>query len=195
MSDSPVDESRRNFLMKATSALGAFGVAAAAVPFLSSWLPSARSLSQGGPVEVDLSHLPPKGLLTVSWRGQPVWIVRRTNEEVEELSLLNDQLRDPLSEQNYQPNYAKNLYRSIKKEFLILIGLCTHLGCVPSYKPAKGELSPNWQGGFYCPCHGSTYDFAGRVFKGVPAPTNLIVPPHQFLSDTVVLVGKDEQSD
>ena len=194
MSESDIDLSRRKFLMNTTSALGALGVAAAAVPFLSSWLPSARSLSQGGPVEVNLSSLPPKGLMTVSWRSQPIWIIRRTDDEVAELESLNSELRDPLSEQNYQPDYARNSHRSIKEEFLILIGLCTHLGCVPVYKPVKGELSANWKGGFYCPCHGSKFDFAGRVYKGVPAPTNLIVPPHKFISDPVVLVGEDESA-
>lgn len=192
MTDQEIDQSRRNFLMNTTSALGALGVASAAVPFLSSWMPSARSLSQGGPIEADLSQLPPKGLMTVSWRGQPVWIVRRTDKEIEELSSLESKLRDPNSEQDYQPEYAKNIHRSIKEEFLILIGLCTHLGCVPAYKPAIGELSPDWRGGFYCPCHGSKYDFAGRVYKGVPAPTNLIVPPHQFISESIVLIGQDD---
>ncbi len=192
MTDLDVDKSRRNFLMNTTSALGALGVVAASIPFISSWNPSTRSLSQGGPVEVDLSQLPPRGLMTVPWRSQPVWIIRRTAQEVADLSHINDELRDPFSEQDYQPSYAKNLYRSVKEEFLILIGLCTHLGCVPSYKPAAGELSPNWKGGFYCPCHGSKFDFAGRVFKGVPAPTNLVVPPYQFISDNVVIIGQDE---
>jgi len=186
-----IDTQRRQFLGQTTAALSGLGLVGLAFPFLSSWLPSSRTLSQGGSVEVDLSHLPEGGLMTVSWRGQPIWIMRRNAQDLQDLSLLNDLLRDPQSQSNQQPNFAKNIHRSIKPEVLVLVAVCTHLGCVPSFKPERGSLTPDWLGGFYCPCHGSKYDLAGRVYKGVPAPSNLQVPPYSFLSDTVLVIGEE----
>jgi len=194
MSTEGVDKSRRRFLTAATSVVGAAGVAAVAVPFVSSMLPSARARAAGAPVEADLSKLEPGQLLTVEWRGKPVWIVRRTEEALKNLPTLNDRLRDPASDKvSQQPEYAHNAVRSIKPEFMIMVGICTHLGCSPSYRPdiAPADLGPDWKGGFACPCHGSRFDLAGRVFQGVPAPLNLVVPPHKYLSEHFIRIGDD----
>lgn len=166
----------------------------AVVPFVGSWLPSAKAQAMGAPIEVDISKLEPGAQLTVEWRGQPIWIINRTPETIKQLNKLDNQLRDPESKENQQPTYAKNLYRSIKENYLVLVGLCTHLGCVPTYRPDFGGVEPNWPGGFFCPCHGSKFDLAGRVFKGVPAPLNLLVPPYKFISDTVIMIGQDEKA-
>jgi ubiquinol-cytochrome c reductase iron-sulfur subunit len=184
----PIDLNRRKFLADATTALGTLGLAALAIPFLKSWLPSAKTLAQGGPIEIDISQLPVGGLMTVAWRGQPIWIVRRSSEELTRLVGFESELRDPLSHESEQPDYAKNQYRSIKPEVLVLVGICTHLGCVPTFKPEMGSLTPDWKGGFYCPCHGSKYDLSGRVFKGVPAPLNLAVPSYQFINPNKILI-------
>jgi ubiquinol-cytochrome c reductase iron-sulfur subunit len=184
-----IDKNRRQFLLAATTALGAVGVAFAATPFIVSWMPSVRTLAMEGPVEVDITKLEEGAQLTVEWRGQPVWVVRRTKAELAKLASLNNLLRDPNSNEPQQPSYAKNLYRSIKPEYLVLIGLCTHLGCVPSYMPDIGSVYPGWPGGFFCPCHGSKFDMAGRVFKGVPAPLNLVVPPYIFENDHLIRIG------
>ena len=188
-----VDEERRCFLRRATATVGGIGLAAGAVPFVSYWLPSADTEAAGGPVELDISTLKPTEQRTVIWRGQPVWIIRRTQAMLDSLPKLNALLRDPLSEEDQQPAYAKNIYRSIKPEFFIAIGICTHLGCIPTYRPDVGGVSADWLGGFYCPCHGSLYDLAGRVFKGVPAPKNLVIPPYQYLSESHVQIGHDKE--
>lgn len=182
---------RRKFLLSATSVLAGIGAIFATIPFLGAWLPSARAKAAGAPIEVDISRLEPGQLMTVEWRGRPVWIIRRTQAMLSSLSGHNDELRDPNSAQSEQPQYAKNSFRSIKEEYLVLIGICTHLGCVPTYKPFLGELGPEWPGGFFCPCHGSTFDLAGRVFKGVPAPINLQVPPYRFAGDKIIIIGDD----
>ena len=191
MSSKSVDMGRRRFLTATTSVVGAVGVAFAAVPFVGSWQPSARAQAAGAPVEVDISKLEEGQQMTVEWRQKPVWIVRRSEEMVDQLPQLKSRLRDPDSNVDAQPEYAKNIYRSRKPEYFVAVGLCTHLGCVPTYRPDPGTLSVDWPGGFYCPCHGSAFDMAGRVFKGVPAPDNLVIPPYQFLSDSVLLVGDD----
>lgn len=185
----PIDQNRRQFLLAATTALGGIGMACAAVPFVVSWMPSVRTLALEGPVEVDISKLEPGAQLTVEWRGQPVWIIRRTKAALDKLSSLDSELRDPNSVEDQQPAYAKNAYRSRNAEYLVLVGLCTHLGCVPTYRPDLGSIDAKWPGGFFCPCHGSKFDMAGRVFKGVPAPTNLVVPPYAFVQDKVILIG------
>jgi len=155
--------------------------------------PSARAEAAGAPVEVDISKMQPGEQLTVQWRGKPVWIVRRTKENVEDLPSNDPKLVDPKSEVPQQPAYCQNEDRSIKPEYLVLVGICTHLGCSPTYRPemAPADLGPDWKGGWFCPCHGSTYDLAGRVFKGVPAPKNMVVPPYHFVSDSLILVGVD----
>lgn len=193
MSNDGADNNRRRFLVAATSVVGAVGVVGAAVPFLTSWWPSARAQAAGAPVEADISKLEPGAKLTVEWRGKPVWIVNRTKATLENLPKLDDRLRDPHSEVDQQPPYAKNEYRSRKPEYLVCVGICTHLGCSPTYRPEIGpaDLGADWLGGFFCPCHGSRFDLAGRVFKGVPAPTNLVVPPYTYLTETRILIGKD----
>ncbi len=194
MSTNGVDTSRRRFLTAATSVVGAVGAGAVAVPFISSMQPSARAQAAGAPVEADFSKLEPGSKMTVEWRGKPVWIVRRTEQNLKDLESLDDTLRDPDSEVEQQPPYCQNKMRSIKPEYLIAVGICTHLGCSPTFRPeiAPADLGPEWKGGFFCPCHGSRFDLAGRVYQGVPAPTNLVIPPHMYLSDTRVLIGKDE---
>jgi ubiquinol-cytochrome c reductase iron-sulfur subunit len=185
------DAERRRFLIGATSVIGGIGLACAAFPFLSSWTPSVRAKALGAPVEVDISKMEPGQKLTVAWRGQPVFIVRRSLETLNQLEHFTSDLRDPLSHESQQPAYAANIPRSIKPDILVLIGICTHLGCVPLYKPEKGVVEAGWNGGFFCPCHGSKYDLAGRVYKGVPAPLNLPVPPYQYLKDSLLLIGSD----
>lgn len=189
-----MDTGRRRFLTATASVIGGIGVAFAGFPFLASWAPSIKARALGSPVEVDISKIEPGQKITVAWRGQPVFIVHRTPEELNGLTLVTQELRDPLSKESAQPTYADNVYRSIKPDILVLIGICTHLGCVPLYKPTVGSIEPGWEGGFFCPCHGSKYDMAGRVYKGVPAPLNLVVPPYKFLSDTIILVGADGTS-
>lgn len=192
MSDD-VDVSRRHFLGVATAVTGGVGAVFAAVPFLASWQPSARAQALGAPVEVDISKLEPGAMVKVEWRGKPVWVLRRSDDMLDRVGKAVDQLRDPDSEQPQQPEYATNEFRSIKPEVLVVIGSCTHLGCSPieRFDVAPADLGADWEGGFYCPCHGSTFDLAGRVYKGVPAPLNLAVPPHRYLSDSVVLIGAD----
>jgi ubiquinol-cytochrome c reductase iron-sulfur subunit len=175
--------------------VGGAGALAVAWPFLSSMQPSARARAAGAPVEVDVSKIEPGGLVRVEWRGQPVWIVHRTDEMLGNLSALSSQLRDPDSAvETQQPAYAKNEVRSIKPEYLVLVGICTHLGCSPTFRPepAPADLGAEWKGGFFCPCHGSRFDLAGRVYKNVPAATNLIVPPYTYLTETRILVGEDQ---
>ncbi len=189
-----VDTSKRKFLIAATSAVGGVAAAGVAVPLVMSMMPSARAKAAGAPVEVDISKVEPGMLLTVEWRGKPVWILNRTKEMLDKLGNHDNQLTDPLSEQQQQPAYCKNATRSIKPEYLVAVGICTHLGCSPSEKLKSGAdsgMGANWPGGFFCPCHGSTFDLAARVYKGVPAPTNLVIPPHQYLSDAKLLIGVD----
>jgi ubiquinol-cytochrome c reductase iron-sulfur subunit len=193
MSAEGVDLKKRRFLTAATSVVGAVGVGFALVPFIASMQPSARAKALGAPAEADISKLEPGQMLRVKWRGQPVWVVKRTEQMLKDLESLTGQLLDPNSEAPQQPEYARNPFRSRKPEILVAIGICTHLGCSPTYRPevAPADLGPDWKGGFFCPCHGSRFDLAGRVFKGVPAPTNLVIPPYRFLSDTLILVGDD----
>lgn len=189
-----IDTGKRRFLTAAASVVGGAGAAAAAVPFVSSMLPSAKAEAAGAPVEVDISKLEMGQLLTVEWRGKPVWIFRRSPETLSTLPTLDDNLRDPHSEMaSQQPEYCQNEVRSIREELMVVVGICTHLGCSPTYRPEMGpaDLGADWKGGFFCPCHGSTYDLAGRVFKGVPAPLNLPVPPYHFVGDSLVVVGED----
>ncbi|MEK8048302.1 MAG: ubiquinol-cytochrome c reductase iron-sulfur subunit [Burkholderiales bacterium PBB6] len=198
MSDNAVDQGKRTWLI-ASSCAGAVGGVAVAVPFVSTFAPSERAKAAGAAVEVDISGIKPGEKLTVEWRGKPVWVVRRTPEQVAALKTLTPKLVDPASERTAYPipEYAKNAGRSIKEEFLIVIGVCTHLGCSPSDKFVAGpqpSLPDDWQGGFLCPCHGSIFDMAGRVFKNMPAPDNLEVPPHMFLSDSKVLIGEDKKA-
>jgi ubiquinol-cytochrome c reductase iron-sulfur subunit len=190
-----VDLGKRRLLTAAASVVGAVGVGFAAVPFISSWSPSQRAQAAGAPVEVDISKLELGARLTVEWRGKPVWVVYRTPQMLEALPTLNSQLRDPASNQSHQPSYAKNPHRSLKPELLVMVGICTHLGCSPIFRPdvAPPDLGADWKGGFFCPCHGSRFDLAGRVYQGVPAPSNMDVPPYQFVSDTRLLIGIDSE--
>ncbi|MFZ1623737.1 MAG: ubiquinol-cytochrome c reductase iron-sulfur subunit [Gammaproteobacteria bacterium] len=185
--------SRRRFLAVATSVTGAVGLAMTAAPFLASFRPSARAQALGAPVEVDISKLETGSMVRVQWRGQPVWVLKRGEEMLALLGNHNDNLRDPDSRESIQPAYAANATRSIKPQILVVIGTCTHLGCAPIEKlqPADAELGADWPGGFFCPCHGSKFDLAGRVYAGVPAPTNLTVPPYRFVGDNMIIVGED----
>jgi ubiquinol-cytochrome c reductase iron-sulfur subunit len=191
MANEGVDHGRRRFLTATTAVVGGAGVVAVAVPFIKSWEPSARAKNAGAPVLADISKIEPGQRLSVLWRGQPVWIVNRTPALLATLPQLDSRLRDPKSEVEQQPKYAQNETRSIKPEWLVVIGICTHLGCSPEFVPEiKPEpFDPEWKGGFFCPCHKSRYDIAGRVFQGVPAPMNLVVPPYQFVNDKQILIG------
>ena len=190
-----VDNSKRRFLTTAASVVvGGAGVAAVAVPFVSSMLPSAKARAAGAPVNIDISKLVTGQQMTVEWRGKPVWIIRRSTQTIENLASLDSLLADPGSSvASQQPEYCKNNTRSIRDEIIVLVGVCTHLGCSPTYRPemAPEDLGPEWKGGFYCPCHGSRFDLAGRVYAGVPAPTNLVVPPYYFQGDNRIVVGED----
>jgi len=194
MSAPGVNQSRRRLLVAATTVVGAVGAGFVAVPFIGSMNPSAKARAAGAPVEADISKLEPGALLRVKWRGKPIWIVSRTPAMLAALPTLDSQLTDPNSAVEQQPDYCKNPIRSIKPEYWIAIGICTHLGCSPTFRPEIGpdDLGKDWKGGFFCPCHGSRFDLAGRVFKGVPAPTNLVIPIHMYLNDTTVLVGQDQ---
>ncbi|WP_077283955.1 ubiquinol-cytochrome c reductase iron-sulfur subunit [Cognaticolwellia aestuarii] len=190
MSNAPVNNGRRRFLTAATSVVGGVGVVGVAVPFIGSWNPSARAKAAGAPVEVNVSKIEPGQLIRAEWRGKPVYVVRRTEEIISALSTHDDQLKDPQSEVPQQPVYATNEYRSIKPEFLVALGVCTHLGCAPTHH--KGDFDQHVDGvkdGFFCPCHGSKFDMAGRVFQSVPAPTNLMVPDHSFPTEDTLLIG------
>lgn len=196
--DQGMDRDRRNWIA-ITAGVGAVGGVATAIPFVSTFAPSERARAAGAPVEVDISALKPGEKMTVEWRGKPVWIVRRTPEQLEALKKVEAQLADPNSDRKQYPTpaYAKNQWRSIKPEVFVGVGICSHLGCSPSDKFAAGpqpSLPDDWLGGFFCPCHGSTFDMAGRVFKNKPAPDNLEVPPHTYLSDTTLLIGVDKNA-
>ncbi len=197
MSEMTVDSSKRRFLVAMSSTVGGVAAVGAALPFVFSMNPSARALAAGAPVEVDLSKIEPGMKVDVEWRGKPVWVVHRTPEMLELLGKHVDQLTDPNSENtNQQPDYCKNPHRSIKPEYFVVVGICTHLGCSPTYRKevAAADLGPDWPGGWFCPCHGSRFDMAARVFKGSPAPSNLVVPPHKYLSESKVLIGEDQDA-
>ena len=186
---------RRRFLVAATSIAGGIAGVAVATPFMLSMMPSERAKAAGAPVEVDISKVEPGMLLLVEWRGKVVWVLNRTPEMLTDLKKLDAEVSDPKSEKDQQPKYAQNETRSIKPAILIVEGVCTHLGCSPVYRKdiAPADLGSDWLGGFFCPCHGSKFDLAGRVYKSVPAPTNLVVPPHLYLSDTTLLIGSDRK--
>ena len=196
--DAVVDKGRRRFLTATTAVVGGAGVVAAVIPFIKSWEPSAAAKSAGAPVEADISKIEPGQKVTFAWRGLPVFVVNRTKPQLDSLAAVDSLLKDPKSENtDQQPDYAKNEYRSIKPEVWVGVGICSHLGCSPSdkFQPgAQPSLPDDWQGGFLCPCHGSTFDVAGRVFKNKPAPDNLEVPPHMYLSDNRLLIGEDKNS-
>ena len=199
MSEDGNIDSRRNFLIGATSVVGAAGAAGVAVPFVASWNPSAKARAAGASIKVDISNLRPGEIMGPfpEWRGQPIFIVRRTEETLQNLAKLNDSVADPQSQrESQQPAYAQNEYRSRKPEILVIVGICTHLGCSPKVR-IKAEPKPfddNWLGGFFCPCHGSTFDLAGRVFPSMPAPSNMLVPPHYYETDNVIVIGEEEMS-
>jgi ubiquinol-cytochrome c reductase iron-sulfur subunit len=195
MSDQKINNERRNLIL-ATSAAGGVAMAATAVPFVASLAPSERAKAAGAPVVADIGKLAPGEKMVVKWRGKPVWILRRTPEMLASLEKVAEKISDPASEKSEQPEYARNTARAIKDEYLVVVGICTHLGCSPSdkIKPGAEEgMSADWQGGFFCPCHGSQFDLAGRVFKSMPAPTNLEIPPYTYLSDTSILIGEDSK--
>ncbi|MGB0732900.1 MAG: ubiquinol-cytochrome c reductase iron-sulfur subunit [Pontibacterium sp.] len=197
MSNDGVNKGRRRLLIGATSAVGAVGAVGAAVPFVASWNPSAKAKSAGAPVKVDLSKLEPGQQIIVKWRGKPVWVVRRGPEALANLEKLADKLADPNSEMPQQPDYVPGTAaRAVREDISVLVGICTHLGCSPTYRPevAPEDLGAEWVGGFYCPCHGSRFDLSGRVLNGSPAPSNLVVPPHMYESDDLLIVGVDQEA-
>ena len=191
--EATVDKGKRRFLIGATGAVGGVGAVAAAVPFVMSFFPSERAKAAGAPIEVDIGKLEPGQKIDVEWRGKVCWIVQRTPDMLASLPKLTERLADPASRQDQQPAYARNEQRSIKPGVWIAVGICTHLGCSPTFRKdvAPADLGPDWLGGFFCPCHQSKFDLAGRVYKSMPAPTNLVVPPHKYLSDSKVLIGDD----
>lgn len=189
-----VDNSKRRFLTLATGAVGGVAVAGVATPFVASFFPSERAKAAGAPVEIDISKLEPGQKINAEWRGKPVWVVNRTKEMLGNLPKIDGKLTDPKSEGSEQPEYCKNAVRSRKPEIWVALGVCTHLGCSPTFRPelAPADLGADWLGGFYCPCHGSKFDLAGRVYSGVPAPKNLDIPPHKYINDQLLLVGDDK---
>ncbi len=191
MNNEGVDESKRQFLTTALTVVGGIGTGYLAVPFLAQMQPSVKTMAAGAPVEVDISKMEAGQLLRVAWRGKPVWILNRTPAALESIKSVANQLSDPDSSESIQPTEAKNEFRSIKPEVFVALGLCTHLGCSPTFRPevAPHDLGPEWKGGFFCPCHGSRFDLAGRVYSGVPAPTNLEIPPHRYLTDMLLVIG------
>jgi ubiquinol-cytochrome c reductase iron-sulfur subunit len=196
MSASEIDDKRRTILLSATTAPGSVAVAAAAVPFVASMLPSERARAAGAPVDVHFEKLEPGTQLTTEWRGKPIWVLRRTEAMLQALEAQAHRARlaDPDSAvKSQQPPYAHNAFRSIRPEYLVVVGICTHLGCVPTFRPdiAPADLGPEWEGGYFCPCHGSRFDLAGRVNRNVPAPTNLVIPPYRYIGVTAVRVGED----
>lgn len=196
MNNGDVSQGRRRFLVGATAAVGGVGVVGAAVPFVASWNPSAKAEAAGAPVTVNISKIEPGQQVTVAWRGKPVWLVRRTEEMISDIKKLNDTVKDPQSEAPQQPPYVEGILRSLKPELAVLVGICTHLGCVPTYRPeiAPADLGADWLGGFFCPCHGSRYDLAGRVYKAQPAPLNLEVPPYRYDNDAILTIGLDPEA-
>ena len=197
MNNEGVDESKRQFLTTALTVVGAVGTGYLAVPFLSQMQPSVKTMAAGAPVEIDLSKMETGQLIRVAWRGKPVWVLNRTPEVLATLKTLESELRDPQSLESLQPENSKNPVRSIKPEIFVAVGLCTHLGCSPTFRPevSPPDLGDKWKGGFFCPCHGSWFDLAGRVYSGVPAPTNLEVPPHRYITDTLLIVGEPTEGE
>jgi ubiquinol-cytochrome c reductase iron-sulfur subunit len=197
MNNEGVDKSKRQFLTSALTVVGAVGTGYLAVPFLAQMQPSVKAMAAGAPVEVDISKMEAGQLIRVEWRGKPVWVLNRTPEVLETLKTLDNELRDPLSEESIQPASSKNPARSIKPEIFLAVGLCTHLGCSPTFRPeiAPHDLGEKWKGGFFCPCHGSWFDLAGRVYRGVPAPTNLEIPPYRYVTDTLIIVGETAEEE
>jgi ubiquinol-cytochrome c reductase iron-sulfur subunit len=195
MSNDDVNSGRRRFLTVATAVVGAAGAVGVAVPFVKSWSPSAKAKAAGAPVKVDISKINLGEMIVVEWRGKPVYIVHRSEEELANLAKVEGRLSDPESQRSIQPEYAINEARAIKPEYAVLVGLCTHLGCAPKFRPelSPADLGAEWLGGFFCPCHGSRFDLSGRVYKGVPAPTNLDVPPYRYESDSVIVIGEDQE--
>lgn len=193
MDNHEINQGRRRFLVLTTAGAGGLAAAGVAAPFVASWFPSEKAKAAGAPVEIDVSKLEAGQILTAEWQGKPIWVVNRTDQQLKDLKGLNGVLTDPNSEVNHQPEDCKNETRSIKPNVLVAIGICTHLGCSPTYRPdiAPADLGAEWKGGFFCPCHGSKFDIAGRVYAGAPAPTNLVVPPHKYLSDTTIQVGDE----
>ena len=195
MSVDGIDVNRRRFLTTTASVVGGAGAVTFSIPFISTLLPSAKTRAIGAPVEVEIGDLQPGELIISQWQGKPVWILRRDPDSLAGIEALDSEVSDPNSDREQQPEYAKNEYRSVKPEYLIVLGLCTHLGCSPTYVNREDggtyNMGNDWKGGFFCPCHGSRFDMAGRVYNGVPAPTNLVVPPHMYLSATKVLIGDD----
>ena len=196
MSEQGVDNSKRQFLTTALTVVGAVGTGYIAVPFLAQMQPSTKAKAAGAPVEIDISKIEPGQLIRAAWRGKPVWVLFRTPDVLEILASDTGKLADPDSMESNQPESSQNEFRSIKPEIFIAVGLCTHLGCSPTFRPeiAPNDLGPEWKGGFFCPCHGSGFDLAGRVVKGVPAPTNLDVPPHYYITESLILIGENEAS-
>lgn len=192
MSEQQVDNGKRRFLIAATTVVGGVAGVAVLAPFVMSMMPSQRAKAAGAPVEVDISKIEPGMLLAVAWQGKPVWVVNRTKAMLASLPGNDSRLVDPKSLEDQQPPYAKNETRSVKPEYLVVVGICTHLGCSPTYRPelAPADLGPKWDGGWFCPCHGSKYDLSARVYKDVPAPLNMVIPPHHYMSDTRILVGE-----
>ena len=193
--EQPEAVARRKFLVGATTALSVVGAIGVATPFVASWNPSAKAKAAGAPVKVDISKIRPGEQIRAEWRGKPVFVLRRTAEMVENLKIQDDRLADPGSESPQQPIYAMNATRSISPEVAVVVGICTHLGCSPQFRPelSASDLGNEWLGGYFCPCHGSKFDLAGRVYNSVPAPTNLIVPPHSYESDNVLIIGIDQE--
>tara|TARA_B100001142_G_scaffold328238_1_gene387849 strand:- start:3681 stop:4322 length:642 start_codon:yes stop_codon:yes gene_type:complete len=196
MNESNVDKGRRRFLTAAATVVGGAGAAAGAVPFIATMTPSEKTKAIGAPVEVDISELKPGERMIKKWQGKPVWILRRTKEMLDDIASQNEAVSDPESQSSSQPEYAANEFRAREDEYLVVIGICTHLGCSPSFVLKDGDNSPvvDWKGGFFCPCHGSRFDLAGRVFKGVPAPTNLVIPPYKFITPSQLLIGDDSEA-
>jgi len=192
MNNKGVDKSKRQFLTSALTVVGTVGSGYLAVPFLAQMQPSVKAMAAGAPVEVDISKMEVGQLIRVAWRGKPVWVLNRTPEVLVTLTTLDSELRDPLSDESDQPESSKNPGRSLKPEIFVAVGLCTHLGCSPTFRPevAPVDLGDKWKGGFFCPCHGSWFDLAGRVYRGVPAPTNLEIPPYRYMSDTRIIIGE-----
>ncbi len=195
MTNEGVNHAKRRFLTSALSVVGAVGSGYLAVPFLSQMQPSAKAMAAGAPVEVDISKMEPGLLIRVAWRGKPVWILNRTPEVLQTLTTLDSELADPTSNESTQPASSKNAGRSIKPEVFVAIGLCTHLGCSPTFRPeiAPPDLGERWKGGFFCPCHGSWFDLAGRVYRGVPAPTNLEIPPYKYVTEELIVIGEETE--
>ena len=194
MDNKEINQGRRRFLTLATAGAGGVAAVGVAAPFLASWFPSEKAKAAGAPIEVDISKIEAGQLMTVEWQGKPIWVLNRTEAQQKSIPAQDGEMANPSSDVDHQPEYCKNELRSIKDNIFVVIGICTHLGCSPTFRPdvAPADLGASWQGGFFCPCHGSKFDLAGRVFKGVPAPTNLIVPPYKYLTDATILVGDDK---